>query len=173
MTKKKQKTSKQKAAHAKRAKRLMQDVTMWSWESSKELEGARTCTAIAKVMGFERNLDQSSVDLIVRQRLNWVIVCRAVCELNGEVWVESEAVSAKDFMINDLAEHYERMREEVLKCVQKRHVVDVGWLCRTFNKNSPIDDNTELKYLGVVDTYRKAAWQKLLEEERSGEVERV
>lgn len=159
--KKKQKTSKQKKAHKDRAKRLMQNITLYSWESSEILEGTRTSTAIARLMGIDRALNQKDVNLIVRQRLNWTIACRALCEVSGDTWVETEIVSANDFMINDLAEHYERMREQVLASVNTRTVCDLGWICRSFNKNNPIDTNFELKFLGRVTPERKSAWQKL------------
>ena len=155
----------QKASHAKRAKRLMGNVRLTSWESSFVLsgEGIRTSYATAKVMGVERVLDQGQVNLIVKQRLNWVVVCRALCELNGDMWIESEAVSIKDFKINDLADHYEKMREQVMASVNKRQVVDVGWICHTFRQKSPIDDNLELKDVEPITEERRNAWQYMEE----------
>lgn len=167
MVKKKQKSSCKKLQHRNRAKRLMQNVLLQSWESSEVLEGDRTCQGIAKIMGVERQLNQRDVNLIVKQRLNWTICCRALCELNGEVWVETEIVAAKDIMVNDFAEHYDKMREQVLACVNKVHVVDVGWICHTFGNKQILDTNFELTWLGEVSDERRQAWKRLYDNGRA------
>lgn len=146
--------------HRKRASRLLGDLTFWSWESSTVTDGTRTCTAIGKVMGVQRNLDQSAVNTAVQQRLNWVVVCRALCEVNGEVWVESEIRSVRDLKLNDIGEHYEAMRDGVIASVNTRSIVDIGWLCQSFTKTDKVDTNLDLLYLGEVTQQRREAWRQ-------------
>lgn len=156
----KKSTIKRTNMHRKRALRIMGKVTLWSWESSAGLDGVRTSIGTAKIMGIERDLSQKNVNLIIRQQLNWAVCCRALCELNGQVWVESELRSVRGININEIGEHYETMREQVLSSVQKRHVVDLGWICQTFTQKDVVDSNFELKSLGVVSETRKYDWNK-------------
>jgi len=156
----KKSTIKRTNMHRKRALRIMGKVTLWSWESSAGLDGVRTSRGTARIMGIERDLSQKNVNLITTQQLNWAVCCRALCELNGDVWVESEIRSIRDINVNEMADQYERMREQVLSSVQKRHVVDLGWICQTFTKEDVVDTNFELKALGKVSETRKYDWNK-------------
>jgi hypothetical protein len=149
--------------HRKRALRVMGKVTLWSWESSFVSEGVRISSGTARIMGLERSLNQSNVDLITRQQLNWAVSSRALCKLNDEVWVESEICSVRNINVNELADYYQQMRELVLESVQKRHVVDVGWICQTFSKKDVVDSNFELMHLGEITEIRKYNWNKSTE----------
>ena len=155
---------KKKNQHRLRAMRLMNNITLFSWESSEVIEGSRTCTALAKISHVTRQLNQKNVNLIATHRLNWVIVCRAICSVNNDAWIETEIRSVKDICVNELADEYDNMREAVLASVNSKQVVDLGWLAQSFDKNNPIDTNLELKHLGIVDSHRKAAWQQLHQE---------
>lgn len=109
----------------------MNNITLYSWESSEIIEGSRTSTAIAKIGPVKRQLTQKQVNLITTHRLNWSICCRAICEVNNDRWIETEIISVKDLKINDLAEHYEVMREQVLAAVNTKSILDLGWICQS------------------------------------------
>ena len=144
----------------KRARRFFSNVRIWSWESTVASEGERFANAECKTGMIWRHLSQKHVNGIVARTHNWVVCCRALCRLKGDVWVESEIRSARNIRVNDLAEEFDRMRIEVLNSVQLAHVVDVGWIIQSFHENDRIDDLIEIAHQGEVTEERAKAWAK-------------
>lgn len=142
----------------KRARRFFNNVRVWSWESSVVHNGSRLVEARAKINMVWRALGQKQLDAILTHSNNWVVTCRALCELNNDVWIETESRSAKDVKVNELGDEFERMREAVLACVNIEHVVDVGWIIQSFNAIDRIDSDVELKHLGEVSELRRLNW---------------
>lgn len=165
-SKKKIKNNQNRGMHLKRAKRLFSKVTLVSWESS-EVSGARTSFGTVNLAGVKKPLSQKEVNLLCTYHLDWIVCCRALCELNGEVWVESEIRAVRGVKINELAQEYEAMREKVLESVQVRHIVDLGWICKTFTDKEQIDSCIELELLDPITEERKRDWLavQLAEEE--------
>lgn len=147
----------------KRAQRFFSNTRLWSWESMVDESGMRISHGEARCGFAWKQLSQKEVDGLIVRNNNWVVCCRALCEVNGKEWIESEIRSARDIKINDLAFIYDELRESVLSSVQRCHVVDVGWIVHSFNKHDRIDDNFELAYPEYVTDERRAKWAKLNE----------
>ena len=147
----------------KRAQNFFNCVRMWSWESMQE-DGVRIAHGEARLGMIWRALSQEQVRGIVARNNNWVIVCRALCHCNGETWVETESRSARNVKVNDFANHYEELRDQVLSCVQSRHVYDLGWVIQSFGKTDRIDSNLEMVYLGEPLESRRMLWLEAHEE---------
>lgn len=144
----------------KRAQRVFQNSRIWSWESDVGKNGIRVVYAESRQGFIWKPISHKLTANMSRLSHNWTIVCRAICQAGDHEWIESEAVSIKQFKLDDLAEHYESMRESVLESVQKRHVVDVGWLAHTWGKVDPIDKkNLENIHAGSASEQRQLAWK--------------
>lgn len=149
----------------KRAQRVLHDVRLWSWESMRE-DGVRIAHGEARAGFVWRQLNQKQVSTLVQQTNNWVIVCRALCDSGNDTWIESSIRSARDLKVNDFAEVYDEMREEVFAAVQHRHVYDCGWVVQSFNKISKVDNEMlPLIYMGEATQYRRNKWLEAEAEE--------
>lgn len=93
----------------KRAQAVFSNVRLWSRESMRE-DGTQIAHGMARVGFVWRDLDQKQVTGIIAKTNNWVIVCRAFCCLNGQTWVESEAMAARAVKVNDFEALYADMR---------------------------------------------------------------
>lgn len=147
----------------KRAQRLLSNTRIWSWESTAVTDVQRIAYGETKVGMFWRQLGQKQVKSIVARPQNWVICCRALCELNGDIWVESEFRSLRSVCVNDLYDEFESMRLDVIKAQRKDHIVDVGWIIQTFDKDDRIDSNLELYECGEVTEMRRNNWHLSVE----------
>lgn len=144
----------------KRAKRFFSNVRIWSWESTAVSEGERIAHAECKAGFIWRDLDQKTVNAIVKRNHNWVVCYRALCMSNGSVWVESEIRSVRDVKVNDLGEEFEKLRNEVLEGQRLSQVIDVGWIIQTFAEKDRIDGLIELAHQGPINKERADAWAK-------------
>lgn len=130
----------------KRAQRFFNNTRLWSWESMIDQSGSRISHGEARCGFVWKPLSQKEVDSLIRRNNNWVICCRALCVAGDKEWIESEIRSARDIKVNDFSFMYDELRDAVLSQVQKRHVIDVGWIVNSFGKNDRIDSNFELAY---------------------------
>ena len=141
-----------------RAQRVFSNVRLWSWESMRE-DGTQIAHGMARIGYVWRDLGQSQVTGIVSMPNNWVIICRALCELNGKTWVEDERRSARQLKVNDFELIYREMRAGVLASVNRAHVQDVGWIIQSFGSNDRIDDDRlPLFQLGDTSQERRVQW---------------
>ena len=130
----------------KRAQRFFSNTRLWSWESMIDQNGSRISHGEARCGFVWKPLSQKEVDSLIIRNNNWVICCRALCRTNDSVWIESEIRSARDIKVNDFSFMYDELRDSVLSQVQKRHVIDIGWIVHSFGKDDRIDSNFELAY---------------------------
>lgn len=142
----------------KRARRFFSNVRIWSWESTVVTDGARYAHGECKAGFVWRDLDQKTVNAIVKRNHNWVVCCRALCMSGGKTWVESEIRSARDIKVNELSDEFEKLRKEVLDAQRLDHVIDVGWIVQTFGEKDRIDDLIECAHLGPITKERAEAW---------------
>lgn len=146
----------------KRAKRLSNNVRLWSWETSTDSDGTREAHAEAHNGFIWQPLMHEDVRTLIQMTNNWIVISRALCELNGEVWVEQEARSIKQSKIEEFEDIYQDMQMEVLKSVQTRHVIDCGWIIQSFGKTNRIDDEKlPLIYLGEISEERREIWRSI------------
>lgn len=142
----------------KRCQQVFSNVRLWSWESMRE-DGVQIAHGMARIGFVWRDLDQQQVSSIVDKSNNWIVVCRALCRLGGDEWIESESVAARALKVNDLQEEYRRMRAGVLSSVNKRHVIDVGWIVQSFKEIELLDDESlPLLNKGRASDERRNLW---------------
>lgn len=142
----------------KRCQTVFSNVRLWSWESMRE-NGIQTAYGMARVGFVWRDLNQQQVSNIVSHSNNWIIVCRALCRLDYDEWIESEMIAAHSMKVNDFQEEYRRMREGVLASVNRKHVVDVGWIVQSFKNIAKLDDESlPLFEKGRVSEERRNQW---------------
>ncbi len=144
----------------KRAQRFFSNTRLWSWESTVIEHGERISHGEVKAGFAWKPLTQKEVNFLIKKNNNWAICCRALCKLGKDVWIETSLRSARDIKINELAEVYDVMRQEVLESVKKCHIIDIGWIVQSFHKADRIDDNFELAYQGDLSAERRANWLK-------------
>lgn len=142
----------------KRCQNVFSNVRLWSWESMRD-DGVQTAHGMARVGFVWRDLNQQQVSNIVSHSNNWIIVCRALCRLGDDEWIESEMIAAHAMKVNDFQNEYRRMREGVLASVNRKHVIDVGWIVQSFKDIAKLDDETlPLFELGKVSEERRSYW---------------
>lgn len=142
----------------KRCQNVFSNVRIWSWESERE-NGVQTAAGMARVGFVWRYLNQQQVSNIVSHSNNWIIVCRALCRLGDDEWIESEMIAAHAMKVNDFQNEYRRMREGVLASVNRKHVIDVGWIVQSFKDIAKLDDESlPLFELGKVSEDRRSYW---------------
>lgn len=142
----------------KRCQQVFSNVRLWSWESMRE-NGQQTAYGMARVGFVWRDLNQQQVSNIVSHSNNWIIVCRALCRLGDDEWIESEMIAAHSMKVNDFQDEYRRMREGVLASVNRQHVVDVGWIVQSFKDIAKLDDEKmPLFEKGRVSEERRNQW---------------
>lgn len=152
-------SKRKKNNNVRRAQRVFQNTRIWSWESEVDRDGVREAHAESKIGIGWKPLTHKLAANMTRLRHNWVIVCRALCRCGDDIWIESEMRSVENAKINDFIDVYDEMREAVLNSVQKRHVIDCGWIIQTFGKDDRIDnERLPLIYLGSAEEERKTAW---------------
>lgn len=142
----------------KRCQNVFSNVRLWSWESERE-NGVQTADGKARIGFVWRYLNQQQVSNIVSHSNNWIIVCRALCRLGDDEWIESEMIAAHAMKVNDFQNEYRRMREGVLASVNRKHVIDVGWIVQSFKDIAKLDDESlPLFELGKVSDERRNSW---------------
>lgn len=142
----------------KRAQAVFSNVRLWSWESMRE-DGTQIAHGMARVGFVWRDLSQSQVTGIINKTNNWIIICRALCCLNGQTWVESEAMAARAVKVNDFEALYADMRRGVMASVNRAQVQDVGWIIQSFGDKERIDDESlPLFQLGKASDERRKNW---------------
>lgn len=142
----------------KRCQQVFSNVRLWSWESMRE-DGTQIAHGMARIGFVWRDLDQKQVTGIITKTNNWMIVCRALCCLNGQTWVESEAMSARAVKVSDFEALYTDMRRGVMASVNRAQVQDVGWIIQSFSNTAPIDDEQlPLFQLGQISEARRNRW---------------
>lgn len=142
----------------KRAQTAFSNVRLWSWESMRE-EGTQIAHGMARIGYVWRDLDQQQVTGIIARSNNWVVICRALCELNGHQWIESEAMAARAVKVNDFEDLYADMRRGVMASVNRVQVQDVGWIIQSFGKEDKIDnDDLPLFQIGKASNERRERW---------------
>lgn len=142
----------------KRCQNVFSNVRLWSWESMRE-DGTQIAHGMARVGFVWRDLNQQQVSSIVDKSNNWIIVCRALCRLGNDEWIESEMIAAHSMKVNDFQAEYRRMREGVLASVNRKHVVDVGWIVQSFKDIAKLDDESLPLYeKGKVSEERRSYW---------------
>lgn len=142
----------------KRCQNVFSNVRLWSWESQRD-NGEQIAHGMARVGFVWRDLNQQQVSNIVNNSNNWIIVCRALCRLADDEWIESEMIAARSMKVNDFQDEYKRMREGVLASVNRKHVIDVGWIIQSFKDVSILDDEKlPLFEKGTVSEERRSHW---------------
>lgn len=154
---KKIRTRKQHNAH-KRAQRVFNNVRLWSWESARE-DGLQVAHGMARIGHVWRDLTQQQVAGIIDHPNNWIIICRALCLAGDTEWVETEARAARHVRVNIFEDIYADMRNQVFESVQRRHVIDCGWIIQSFSDVARIDDEKlPLFELGASSEARREKW---------------
>jgi len=144
----------------KRAQTAFSNVRLWSWESMRE-DGTQIAHGMARIGYVWRDLDQQQVTGIIAKPNNWVVICRALCELNGETCIEDERRSAQHLKVNDFEMIYREMRAGVLASAIEAgaQVQDVGWIIQSFGKADKIDnDDLPLFQIGKASQERRERW---------------
>lgn len=142
----------------KRCQNVFSNVRLWSWESERE-NGVQTSTGMARIGFVWRYLNQLQVSNIVSHSNNWVVICRALCRLDDQEWIESEMIAARQMKVNDFQDEYKKMRAGVLASVNRKQVIDVGWIVQSFKDVSVLDDETlPLFERGQVSEDRRCKW---------------
>jgi len=144
----------------KRCQQVFSNVRLWSWESMRE-DGVQIAHGMARIGFVWRDLDQRQVSSIVDKSNNWAIICRALCRFPGDTddCIEQELISLPMVRVNDLQEQYRKMRAGVLASVNKRHVIDVGWIVQSYKDVTPVDDEyLPLFQKGRVSEERRNQW---------------
>jgi len=145
----------------KRATKFFQNARLWSWESQ-STNGKRFVEAETKCCISWTALTPRIANKVVASTNNWLVCCRAVLMFpDGSTAIESEEVQCRNKKVNDFAEVYDEMRARVLASAQEAHIVDVGWICQTFQTQAQLDKiNIERVHVEPVTILRQMQWQE-------------
>lgn len=144
----------------KRLQRFLSDVRLWTWESEGEGE-KRPLRGVIFAGMVQKSLSLKQAESILVKTNNWIVCCRALCVSGNDTWIESEIRAARQVKIADFEEIYKQMRQQVFESVQRRHVIDCGWIVQTYQDNKKIDDEGLVMFgLGKTSAQRQANWQR-------------
>lgn len=142
------------------------NVRMWRWESvhdpQEKQDNIHYVNMEVRKSPMMKNYIRQRTSLIPQMAnypMDWMLCCRALCKSNNDVWVETEMVSFKNMALTSFSDHYFDMRDKVLDAVQRRHIIDLGWIAHTTNKKTTsLDSNWELYALGEPTEERQMLW---------------
>ena len=146
----------------RRATKFFQNVRLWSWESNTGEDGKRFVEAETKLCVMWDALTPRVANRIVSSTNNWLVCCRAVLMFaDSTTAIESEEVQCRNKKVNDFAEVYDEMRARVMATAQEAHIVDVGWICQTFQTQAQLDRiDIERVHVEPVTVLRQLHWQQ-------------
>ena len=142
----------------KRAQLFFSNCRLWSWETMID-DGIRYSHGEVYRVPIWQELTQKQVAGLKSKNNNWVVCCRVICiDKNGESYIDSDSRSLRGVKLNELAPIYEQMLTEVLECIPSEDIVDIGWICQSFNKVDKVDTDFFMKHLGEITVERRAKW---------------
>lgn len=141
------------------------NVRMWRWESdhdpNEKLDNIHYVNMEVRKSPMMRHYIRqptSRIPQMANYPQNWMLCCRALCQSGNDEWVETEMVAFKNMRLTSFSDHYFDMRDKVLEAVQRRHIVDLGWIAHTTNNRTSLDSNWELYALGHSAEERQMLW---------------
>lgn len=112
----------------KRAQNFFKGCRLWSWESEHE-NGHPISHGVTRRGFLWANLTQKQVDGIVAMQNSWILCVRSAMRWpDGTIATQQETVIVPNVKINELAEHYEKMRESVYQASVQSALFDMGWI---------------------------------------------
>ena len=143
----------------KRAQRFFSNTRLWSWESRIEPDGSPTSHAEVKRGAIWQPLSQNQVDGIRKNNNNWTVCYRILTQYDdGEVRLHSEFDSFRNSKIIDLGVTVGKFRQSLLSKIQKRHILDAGWLAQSFLSDPRDNEGFENYDLDDATDERKMLW---------------
>jgi len=145
----------------KRAKRILSNTRLWSWESMIE-NGTRIAYGESFYWPKWVSLSQQQVNSLVQRPQNWALCFRAIyLHKDGSFEIESETAIGRDLRVNDFGQLQEGMRRRIVKQLDIDKICDVGWICQSFHSEEQLDKiNLEMINLDPITQLRKLKWEQ-------------
>lgn len=141
-------------------KKLFGKTILWSWESDIDTDGQRMAYGQAFAGGGWRDIGPDLVHPALKQYFNWAVSVRVLCLYpDGKSKMLTAQLSAKDIRINDLIDAFAEIKRELIDGQQLAHIVDVGWIARTWTTTDPIDSDDWINmHVGPINKLRQQVW---------------
>lgn len=134
----------------------------WRWESDFDPETFVSIGNVHVRKGmFWSAADQEDLDDLITKSHRLVVCIRAVCMNGSDSWeITSELRPAIAVKVPELEKLYFDLRKELLEDVQKRHIVDVGWIIQTYTQPKQIENDRWWRYaMGAASKERQELWR--------------
>lgn len=142
----------------KRAKRLLGNVRIWSWESDQE-DSTRSLYAQAKQPLGWLPLNQKDISHIANNPNNWVFSLRLIRWYpDGNVDIDTATAYFWNTKLAHLENEAKAMRKLLLAKAKREHIVDVGWTATSFVSQPRNIDTCTMLALGSITEPRQFLW---------------
>jgi hypothetical protein len=149
----------------KRAKRLMGNIRLWSWESERE-DDSRILYGEVKRSICWVNLDPTAILVSANKLNNWTLIVRAILWYpDGKADIKSAIGNFPNITLAKLEEEAKLLRKTALEGIQKGHIVDVGWIALSYVKAPRINEEVDMLHLGSINEHRQMLWNYAITEE--------
>ena len=143
----------------KRAQRFFSNTRLWSWESRLDKNGEATSHAEVRRGGMWQQLNQNQVDGVRKHSNNWTVCYRFLMMYDdGEVRLHSEFGSFRNTKLIDLSTTVGKFRQSLLSKIQRRHILDSGWLAQSFLSDPRDNEGFENHDLDGATEERRMLW---------------